>query len=288
MKKLILLLNIILCFSSCESNMRREFYENGKIKKEYSYKNSKLEGYYKEYYESGNLKEKSTFYNNQKRDSIIYYYDTIIGSIKKIDYIEKSDIRYSKSFFINGKLSEEKFFDVDKPIFKLKKYDPLNDESEIQEFYMYNNRWKLNQNWYLKDGDTIFGLGANNYDIKKIISKDKYDEYFVLLSFFKRDLFFKSLNSEVYICYTFNYDLKNDFKNLDEQELDTLYNDWRNKNKNHDSNNLKFQVDMWFLKKDFEKVKSITGYLVEKNYDIDKDSFDFQTNNIYFDINLNE
>lgn len=78
----------------------KEYYENGKIKKKYKYLNGKLEGEQKEFYESGTLKSKG-YYINGVLDSLIYHYYTN-GNIEQ------------ESFRFEGKLfGAQKEFDVD-------------------------------------------------------------------------------------------------------------------------------------------------------------------------------
>lgn len=56
------------------NGMNKEYYENGILKEEISYKDGKLDGIYKEYYENGSLKSQSTFKNGVLDGSVIEYY----------------------------------------------------------------------------------------------------------------------------------------------------------------------------------------------------------------------
>lgn len=48
----------------------REWYENGKMKKECKYSNGRKEGVYREWYEDGEIKERCEYENGEIKDSI--------------------------------------------------------------------------------------------------------------------------------------------------------------------------------------------------------------------------
>ena len=56
------------------SGINKEYYENGIIKEEISYKDGKLNGISKEYYENGSLKSESTFKDGVLDGKVIEYY----------------------------------------------------------------------------------------------------------------------------------------------------------------------------------------------------------------------
>ena len=56
------------------SGINKEYYENGNIKEEISYKNGKLNGVSKEYYENGSLKSESTFIDGVLNGKVKEYY----------------------------------------------------------------------------------------------------------------------------------------------------------------------------------------------------------------------
>ena len=56
------------------SGINKEYYENGIIKEEISYKDGKLNGVSKEYYENGSLKSESTFKDGVLDGKVIEYY----------------------------------------------------------------------------------------------------------------------------------------------------------------------------------------------------------------------
>ena len=56
------------------SGINKEYYENGIIKEEISYKDGKLNGVSKEYYENGFLKSESTFKDGVLNGIVIEYY----------------------------------------------------------------------------------------------------------------------------------------------------------------------------------------------------------------------
>ena len=56
------------------SGINKEYYENGIIKEEISYKDGKLNGISKEYYENGSLKSESTFKDGVLHGIVIEYY----------------------------------------------------------------------------------------------------------------------------------------------------------------------------------------------------------------------
>lgn len=130
-----LIVVIILVIISCDNNIHKEYYEDGKIKKEckvfankdsmycidyykeggikveQAYKNGKLEGIRKEYYESGTLKMYGThsdsikngyyssYYENGKMKQLGYYNnDTISGEVKIYD--EEGKL-YQRQFYLN-------------------------------------------------------------------------------------------------------------------------------------------------------------------------------------------
>ena len=56
------------------SGINKEYYENGIIKEEMSYKDGKLNGIFKEYYENGSLKSKGTFKDGALDGEVKEYY----------------------------------------------------------------------------------------------------------------------------------------------------------------------------------------------------------------------
>ena len=69
---------IILCLIFCIpimafSEVRKEYYESGALKSEYTFKKGKREGLFKEYYESGALKSEYTVKNGKPEGPIKKY-----------------------------------------------------------------------------------------------------------------------------------------------------------------------------------------------------------------------
>ena len=73
-KKAFTVLLIILCVPSVGfSEVRTNYYENGNLKSEFSYKNDKLEGVGKRYSESGELISEANFKNGKKEGPFKVY-----------------------------------------------------------------------------------------------------------------------------------------------------------------------------------------------------------------------
>jgi antitoxin component YwqK of YwqJK toxin-antitoxin module len=65
----------------------KEYYENGSIKIEESYKNGKAEGIAKIYYENGKIKEEASF-KNGKRYGLKFYF--LNGAVIEVEYQNNS------------------------------------------------------------------------------------------------------------------------------------------------------------------------------------------------------
>jgi antitoxin component YwqK of YwqJK toxin-antitoxin module len=100
----------------------KEYYANGKLKSEQSFKDGKLEGIFKVYYESGQLR-KVGFYKNGKREGPFKtYYDNGQVVIDEFFLNGKQEGPF-KTYYKNGQLRSDSFYKDGKQAGKLQEYD---------------------------------------------------------------------------------------------------------------------------------------------------------------------
>ena len=123
MKKLFIILSFSIILIGCSQNRVNEYWDNGKLKTEYSYDNEDIMVGYKEYYENGQLKSEITmplpiryyyrtgeleyeiFLENGKNNKINYFQD---GGIERETVKDlKTKISIDKMYFKNGQLRFE-------------------------------------------------------------------------------------------------------------------------------------------------------------------------------------
>ena len=90
------------------SEVVKEYYDSGKLKREENYKNGKLEGITKSYYESGALKTE-IYYKNGKAEGFAKIYFKS-GEIYSIDTYKDDQQIKRKIYDIKGKLEYEQNF----------------------------------------------------------------------------------------------------------------------------------------------------------------------------------
>jgi len=191
----LLLLSVGLCIS-CSEQMKREYYDNGFIKKE-------------------------DYFIDKKLDSSVHFHESKKDQIKEIRSFTDSTIHISR-FDVNGKLTMQGRTLRNNTDFKIGKwvYSDFNSKMDsIVEYVNYNNKPYVNQFWLRTfNRDTIIGRG-NYFDVyteADLISK------FVKVRFI---LFEPALGEDSDIMVIIPKDdkeLNSDFSNLFEIESDTL------------------------------------------------------------------
>lgn len=97
--------NVLLQNGKLEG-LQKEYYPNGKLKRQTNYKNGKLEGYHKVYYENGKL-ESEYPYKNDKLEGVVKDYSkngklerehAYIGGQLEEEYNQKLSFRISNNF----------------------------------------------------------------------------------------------------------------------------------------------------------------------------------------------
>lgn len=112
MKKIILILFIFYNIScSNEKDEKRNYYENGEIKKICEYENSVLNGACKEFYKNGKVSIYSEWSNNKRHGETILYDSK--GNIKKKVIFNHGIIRNAKLFNKNGDIVHQEWFNED-------------------------------------------------------------------------------------------------------------------------------------------------------------------------------
>ena len=107
--KVLIILCLVLCVPvvGC-SEVVKEYYDSGKLKREENYKNGKLEGITKSYYESGALKTE-IYYKNGKAEGLAkIYFES--GKTYLIDTYKNDQQIKRKMYDIKGKLEYEQDF----------------------------------------------------------------------------------------------------------------------------------------------------------------------------------
>ena len=89
-----------------KNGVDKEYYENGKIRKETPYVNGKREGAVKQYYPNGSLKSESMYRNNQSTGMTKTYYET--GELEKVYSYQKGRRPLAVRLLINGESFQSK------------------------------------------------------------------------------------------------------------------------------------------------------------------------------------
>ena len=126
--------------------IKKEYYNNGKLKFEYEIKNGKIEGFYRKYYENGQL-EIETNYKNGERDGLYKeYYES--GKIRsEFYYIGNQRYGLFKRYFENGKLEDEGSYKEDKKDGFYRSYYE-NGQINCDEIYKDGKRNGLCRKYY--------------------------------------------------------------------------------------------------------------------------------------------
>ena len=111
----------------------REYYENGQLKLECTYKNGQLEGIAKEYYKNNQLSCEYNFKNGQLDGLCKEYYES--GKIKEEYYCKNGEFEGTyKKYYTNGKEKSEYNYKNGKPEGTAKEYR-INGDVEVEYDY---------------------------------------------------------------------------------------------------------------------------------------------------------
>jgi len=262
MKRIIILLTVIvLCSCGKENKEVEEYYTSSNIK------------LLKEYDAKGSLLKHTT------------YYDTISKS-KFIIVFKKGEYDSIVYFYKNGKVYKKGLQDFKERKFgNWYRYTKEGYLSEIREYFIIENDFLLNRDWYLnKKGDTLwYASKFNRYNQKEFA--DDTLEYrnssMIRFDFFSKDTIklnepfsasvicnsplLRKYNSQILMVLAKeknNFNKK--FSNIKEVKLDTFYNlnrDKANKGGFPKANpNYVVVFGKWFNK---PGVKKMRGYMIE-------------------------
>jgi len=230
---------------SCD-NPKVEYFENGNISKEYRLKNNQLDGIYKEFYPDGKTQLIHIYDNGIKIDSSCFFKN---GKIEKVDYYKNNDTLFSVRFYPNLKKKEEGYFYNKNKIGKWLYYNYNGKLEKGFEYIILNGQQYTNQGWYIdNNNDTI--LAKSNFYRVSVEKKN-----LKLLEPTKIKIFYKPLSKNAVSGFLLSKEksMKDDYSNLDEHKLDTIY---------FVDNKLEFSIGF----KD-EGNKNIGGYILEVNTD---------------------
>ncbi len=259
----ILIIAVIFSFFSCKKD-EIEYYPNGKILKEFTVANGKLEGEYKEYYLNGNIKKIHIYKKGVLIDSSIYYNET--KKIIEIQYHLDNKSIFSKIFENNILKSEGKYYSNQKRG-KWKYYYQNGKIKQIFEYIDLCGEQYTNQGWdYDKKGELIQKKG-NHYSLSIQKKKIKVNETIDFEIKYNPILF---LNSNSIICTS--QDIDKSFCNLRKIKLDTLY-----------STNHNFVIRLSYSTKGNKNFRGFIKEFYHKNSD-HKDSTIYGERFVYFDI----
>ncbi|MBO7244784.1 MAG: toxin-antitoxin system YwqK family antitoxin [Alphaproteobacteria bacterium] len=123
----------------------KEYYENGKLKRETPYKNGVNEGIEKGYYESGNLFGEVPYKNGMPEGIVKEYYEN--GNLRfEVPYKNRAREGIAKEYYENGNLRTETLYKNDK-------------KDGISKAYYENG--KLKSEAIFKEGEAISGFIYN-------------------------------------------------------------------------------------------------------------------------------
>ena len=207
---------MLVVFSSCDSS-KKEYYENGKIKKKFFIKENKLEGIYKEYYESGFLKELHFYKKGEKIDSSLFYVNSSENYVKMIKYYlpKLKDTAFVKNYDKNKLLSEGLEFNNN----RVKKWKIYNEGIEsVFQYLIINNEEYLNQSWFFNQNlDTIYNRGTFieiKYKDTIRLGEDNPIDFFL-----KKPLFSEKSKAKLFIDLNPKSKVAKDFSNIQDVDL---------------------------------------------------------------------
>ena len=108
MKKylIIILLTVTVAGSlSAQTEVKKEYHSNGKLKREYTLKNGVKDGLEKGYYENGQINIETPYLNGRRNGTAKRYREN--GTIDRETIYKDGIIISYKMFYENGKISEE-------------------------------------------------------------------------------------------------------------------------------------------------------------------------------------
>jgi antitoxin component YwqK of YwqJK toxin-antitoxin module len=159
MKKKIYLLIFLLLVSAC-SKVKKQFYPDGKVLSEITYRGSKKEGPAKYYYQNGNV-EITCIYKNDKLDGLFekFYPDGRIQ--EKTNYKNGKKHGVSETFYENASAQIYAEFQNDTLHGKYVEYY-ANGKPKLEAFYnhgKYDGEWNFYDNYGNLTGKGYFSKG---------------------------------------------------------------------------------------------------------------------------------
>lgn len=222
MKNVFVLFSFFLLLFSCSDNFKREYYSNGKVKKEYYLKNGLLNGRYKEFYPSGNLKFIHNYIDNKNIGISSFYSDDKDSNLLRKVFWENDSIGeeviYSKKGIIISK-GKILFNNITR---RFGKWNFNNSKTDsIVEYVYYKSEQYVNQIWTLnkKNGDTMSDY--SNYFYLKSKDTVRVNE----VARFKFILVepYYNYNSDIEVILPVNdRELLQDYSNIDSIEKDVF------------------------------------------------------------------
>ena len=265
----------ILILLSCDKKrIKKEYYSNNRIKKEYILVNGKIHGKLKEYDMEGNLKL-IQYYRNDKIDSSIHFNkENIVSEIKYFD--PNSDTVFVKKYYNNGKIKEKGNLLKQCKIGNWIYYKRNGKIRRINEYFCINNQEYLNQGWNLNEkGDTI-SKGSNF--MKVTFPKSVYTNEEFQIRFYLSNPIFNNSKVKLFIDLNPKKHINSEFTNLDSIPLVEI--------KHHPKDN--HFTGSYIIEK-VKGIKNFRGYLLEyvNKLPTMKDSSFRKERRIYFNFSIN-
>jgi len=167
-KTIILILFVLLITNACKK-VKKEYYPNGKLKKEYQYnKDGLADGYYKKYYDNGDIFVKSAYKNGKLEGLGRTYYKN--GQVEwEVNYINGKEEGNYKEYYKGGELKAEATFKDGKEVGVSKNY--FKDGSLEKEYEVKNGILHGDYREYYPNGQ------LNVYAIYKDSIPVYYEDY---------------------------------------------------------------------------------------------------------------
>lgn len=289
---------LIVCFLflaiGCQNKNKKEYFEDGSLKKEFELKHGKYDGKLKKYYNTGELKEVHTYLSGRRIDSSLYFKEG--GTLDYIEY-HRGDTtisNYRKYYYPNNSIKSEGIYSkLGLPIGKWKYYDEKGGYlKEVKEIKNINGEPHLNQSWtFDKNGDTIFhkSIYLSLYFLSDTIMLNEAVKVYAELEY----PFFKDRASSILaiVPKDNSEDFMEDFSNVDHIKRDTTFN--LNIEK-------EYRLEAGMPEGDYSRevifgryynspgIKKFRGVIVEyfKTDTITQDSLNFFEHKIYFEKDI--
>jgi antitoxin component YwqK of YwqJK toxin-antitoxin module len=139
---------------SMTDGVKKEYYENGNLRKEETYKEDKREGAYKEYYENDTLREEGEYKEGKQHGLCKQYYEN--GNLREEgEYRDGKLYGVSRTYYSNGTLEFERSYEDGEQVGAYRRYDKDGNLIDSEEKEKLRQYYKLRAQKMRKIADVL-------------------------------------------------------------------------------------------------------------------------------------